>query len=78
MNPKHLHLRTDPKTGDIWITEERRNDPAIRRIKNVTNDVLLALCADVISVDGTSSVSREVKFSDGIVVRVIVERLDCA
>lgn len=75
MNPKHLHLRTDPKTGDIWITEERRNDPAIRRVKNVTNDVLLALCADIISVDGTTAVSRDVRFADGISVRITAERL---
>lgn len=41
MNPKHLMVRMDPKTGDLWLTEERFRKP-IKRISNITAHVLLA------------------------------------
>lgn len=72
---KHLNIRLDPKSGDIWLTQERPNDPAIRRIKNVTNDVLMAMCADAIAMEGTRSLSRDVRFSDGVVFRITVEEV---
>jgi len=74
LNPKHFHVRTKPADGTIWITHEKYREP-IRPIKDVTNDVLLALCADL-SADGvTKVVEREVKFSDGWTCKVTVETI---
>jgi len=42
-------------------------------IKDVTNDVLFCLCADL-SADGkTQTVERSIKFSDGFTCRITVE-----
>jgi len=71
-NPKHLFLRANRDDGTIWITYERFREP-IRPVKDVTNEVLLALCADL-SADGvTQTIEREVKFSDGWNCKVTVE-----
>lgn len=72
LNPKHFHLRAKAEDGSIWLTHEKYREP-IRPIKDVTNDVLLGLCADL-SADGvTQKVERSVKFSDGFTCRVTVE-----
>jgi hypothetical protein len=42
-------------------------------MRDVTNDVMLALCADLISGEEDAAVSREVRFADGTVARVLVE-----
>lgn len=68
---KHLSVRTDRATGDLWLWNERDK----RRVKNITNDVLLALCADLFAEDGTTSMSREVRFADGAAARITVESL---
>lgn len=74
LNPKHFHVRTKPADGTIWITHEKYRQPIIP-IKDVTNDVLLALCADL-SADGvTRTVEREVRFNDGWVCKVTVETI---
>lgn len=36
----------------------------IRRVKNITDQVLLALCADLVAQDDTASVSRDVRFAE--------------
>ena len=72
LNPKHFHLRTKPEDGTIWLTYEKYRQP-IQPIKDVTNDLLLNLCADL-SADGvTQSVERSIKFSDGWCCKVTVE-----
>jgi uncharacterized protein (DUF849 family) len=72
LNPKHFHIRSKAQDGSIWVTHEKYQQP-IHPVKDVTNDVLLALCADL-SADGvTQKVEREVKFSDGWRCRVTVE-----
>lgn len=72
MNAKYLSIRTDPKNGDMWLVDQRPNDPRVRRIKDVTNDILMAMCADAIAMEGTRSLSRDVRFSDGVVFRITV------
>lgn len=75
LNPKHFHVRTKPDDGAIWLTHERYRQ-AIAPIKDITNDVLLCLCADL-SADGeTKQVERLVRFSDGFACRIIVEVID--
>ena len=72
LNPKHFHVRAKAEDGSIWMTHEKYREP-IRPIKDITNDVLLALCADL-SADGvTQTVERTVKFSDGWSCKVTVE-----
>lgn len=72
MNPKHVGVRLDRETGDIWLTEERFRKP-IKKVANITSNVLLALCADLIAVDSTEEVTRDVKFPDGFEARITIK-----
>lgn len=74
MNPKHINVRMCPKTGDLWLTHEKLNKP-IKRVANITAHVYLALAADLVLENGTESVSRDIKFSDGKPIRITVESL---
>lgn len=79
LNPKHFHVRAKAEDGTIWLTHEKYRE-VIKPVKDITNDVLLALCADL-SADGvTEQVQREIKFSDGwrclITVEVVKEQDD--
>ena len=72
LNPKHFHIRTKPEDGTIWLTHEKFRQ-AVVPIKDVTDEILLCLCADL-SADGvTHKVEREVKFNDGWACKVTVE-----
>lgn len=72
LNPKHFHIRTKPEDGTIWLTHEKYRE-AVRPIKDVTNDVLFCLCADL-SADGvTQQVERSIRFNDGFACKVTVE-----
>lgn len=75
MNSKNLSVRMDRNTGELWLTEEKYAQP-IRRVKNITSQVLLSLCADLTSEGNHSSVVRDVKFNDGTGIRVTVELID--
>lgn len=74
MNPKTLNVRMDRDSGDFWLTQERYRQP-IRKLTNITQPVLLALCADLFDMPGTTEVTRDVKFADGSVVRLTVQEL---
>lgn len=74
MKAKHISVRMDRTNGDLWLTEERLREP-VRRIKNITGDVLLALSAEIVSVDGTKEAHRDVEFSDGTKIRLTVTDL---
>ena len=75
LNPKHFHVRSKAEDGSIWLTHEKFMEP-IRPIKDVTNEVLLALCADLSANDQIAAkTEREVKFSDGWTCRVTVEMI---
>ena len=63
MNPKHVRIRMDRHTGELWLCEERYRQP-IKKVANVTSDVLLAFCADLSSEEGTAAVEREVLFKE--------------
>lgn len=72
LNPKHFHVRAKAEDGTVWLTHEKYRQ-AIMPIKDITNDILLALCADL-SADGvTQIVEREVRFTDGFTCKVTVE-----
>lgn len=75
MKFKNVRLRLDPNDGEVWLVEEKPLSP-IRRLKKVTDDVILALAADVTSVDGTKKTEREVQFSDGHRIKLTIEHLD--
>jgi hypothetical protein len=71
MNPKHLSVRMDRANGEMWLTEEKYRQP-IKRIANIDKHVLLCLCADLFSEDGTEEVTREVRFADGVRARITI------
>lgn len=80
LNPKHFHVRTKPEDGTIWLTHEKYRQTIIP-IKDVTNDVLLALCADLSADNETQKVERSIKFSDGwqclVTVEVVRDASEC-
>lgn len=63
MNGKHFSIRMDRQTGDFWIAYAPRG-AVPRRVRNVTQDILLALCADLIAEDNSEAVEREVWFAE--------------
>ena len=72
LNPKHFGLRTKADDGTIWLVHDKYRTPTTP-IKDMTNDILLCLCADV-SADGeTHTIERSVRFSDGFVCKITVE-----
>lgn len=76
MNPSTLRIRTDKATGDLWLVLEKPRQP-MQRLKNITNDVLLNLCADLVGGDdATAEITREVKFSDGTACRIVVSLVE--
>lgn len=73
LNPKHFHIRAKAQDGSIWLTHEKYRQTVIP-IKDVTNDVLLSLCADLSGNEDQGSLTeREIIFSDGWRCRVTVE-----
>jgi hypothetical protein len=72
LNPKHFHIRSNPSDGSLWLTHEKYMQP-IHRVADVTNEVLLALCADLSAGGETKMVERSVKFSDGWNCKITVE-----
>ena len=74
MNTKNFGVRMDQQTGDIWLTQEKYAQP-VKRLKNITNDVILALAAEIVAVNGTKEATREVRFSDGGAIRLTITDL---
>lgn len=72
MNPKHLSVRMDRQTGELWLTEERYRQP-VKKVANIDQHILLALCADLYHEDGTKEVTRDVKFADGTTARITIQ-----
>ena len=72
MNPKHFSVRMDRETGEIWLTIEKFAQP-VKRVKIITSDVVLALAADIVAVEDTRSACRDIKFSDGAHIRLLVQ-----
>lgn len=67
-----MGIRMNPKDGRIWLTEEKYLG-VVKPLKDVTKDVLLAMASDIVIEDGNKSVSRDIRFSDGAILRVTVE-----
>ena len=72
LNPRHFHVRAKPEDGTLWLTHEKYREP-VRPVKDITNEVLLCLCADMSADDLTQKVERSVRFSDGMQCRITVE-----
>lgn len=72
LNPKHFHVRVKPEDGTIWLTHEKFRQ-AIIPIKDVTSDVLFALCADLSADNVTQKTERSILFSDGMECKITVE-----
>jgi hypothetical protein len=72
LNPRHFHVRAKAADGTIWLTWEKGLLP-FRVVKDVTNDVLLCLCADLSAGGETQLMERSVRFNDGFVCKITVE-----
>lgn len=73
MNPKNLSVRLDHTNGAFWLTEEKYQPGKprlVKKLKDITEQVLLAFCADLYEIEGTRSVSRDVKFPSGATARI--------
>lgn len=71
MKPQQLEFRVDPNDGLIWAVRVQRGKP-VQRLKNVTDELLLCLCADLSADGAAKEIDRSVRFSDGMVCRVTV------
>lgn len=71
MNPKHLNVRMDRHTGEMFLTEEKFRKP-IRKICSLDQAIMGCLCTDLYHENGTKEVTRDVKFSDGTRARIII------
>ena len=74
LNPRHFGIRARAQDGTIWLTHERHM-AAVLPVKDVTDAVLLALCADLSAGDETQRIERTVRFSDGMKCRMTVEMI---
>ena len=72
IDPDDLRIRANRDDGTLWITHEKFLQP-IRPLKDVTNEVLLALCADLNADGVTDVVERSIKFNDGFHCLITVE-----
>lgn len=75
LNPKHFRIRAKAEDGTLWLTHEKYLR-AVVPVKDVTNEVLLSLCADLSAADtetGAVKIERSVKFSDGMICKITVE-----
>lgn len=77
MKPNQLSIRVNPVDGRIWLAHEPHLKP-LRRLRDVTDDVMLALCADLSADEGSRAVERSVKFGDGMRCKITVEMVDDA
>ena len=75
LNPNHFRIRTRPEDGSIWLTHERIGE-RVRPVKDLTNEILLCLCADLSAGGETQRVERSVLFADGFRCKVTVEVAD--
>lgn len=72
ITPDELRVRVNRDDGTIWITHEKFMTP-IRPLKDVTNDILIALCADLNADGQTQEVERSVRFNDGFECLITVK-----
>jgi hypothetical protein len=75
LNPRHFHVRAKAADGTIWLTWEKGLLP-LRVVKDVTNDVLLCLCADLSAGGETKIIERSIQFSDGFSCKITVEMIN--
>ena len=71
MNPKHLNVRMDRHTGEMFLTEEKFRKP-IRKICSLDQAIMGCLCTDLYHENGTKEVTRDVKFADGTRARITI------
>lgn len=71
MNPKHLNVRMDRHTGEMFLTEEKFRKP-IRKICSLDTAIMGCLCTDLYHENGTKEVTRDVKFADGTRARITI------
>ncbi|KMS60009.1 hypothetical protein V474_07975 [Novosphingobium barchaimii LL02] len=71
MKPNQLELRVDPADGRIFAVHIQRGKP-VRKIKDLTDEISLCLCADLSADNVSKVVERSIQFSDGMVCEISV------
>lgn len=78
MNPKHFNIRMNRDDGAFWLTEERYNPGKpriVKRIKDMTEALLLSFCADLYEKEGTREVRRTVTFPSGATAEIVAREI---
>jgi hypothetical protein len=73
MKPTQVHIRANRDNGTIWLTEEKPGMLRIKPLRDVTDEVMLALCADLSAQRNTREIERSIKFADGMICVIRVE-----
>lgn len=71
MNPKNLEIRINKEDGSLWACE--RKPAGLRRIRDITFDVMQCLTTEIANGEDERPAEREIKWQDGTVVRMTVE-----
>lgn len=75
MKGRDFMLNVDPKDGSIWLVHCKLGQPR-KRIREMTDEILLALCADLSAAldedNSIKSVERSVRFNDGMECKINV------
>lgn len=71
MKPTQVKIRSNRDDGSIWLTLEKPGQ-RIKPLRDVSDEVLLALCADLSAQENTETVERTVRFSDGMICKITV------
>ena len=75
MKPNTARVRIDRDTGRLWLTEERYRRP-IRRVKDITDDVIFAFGAELTAIEGQDKVVSGFRMSDGVEIRITAELVE--
>lgn len=71
MNPKNLRVRLEPKTERLILTEDKAG--RVRRLADIHDHVMLAFAAELTAEENALTLTKEIRFSDGAVIRVSME-----
>lgn len=74
MKANQADVRINPVDGEIWLYKCQYGKKT-KPICIITDQVMLALCADLTAGGITEKVERSVKFADGMECKITVEMI---
>lgn len=72
MSSKQFAIKVDPRDGKFWLVMLKPGQQ-FRRLADVTDQVVLALVADLTYEGGVRAIERDVTFADGKTFRITIE-----